>query len=348
MKHHSTVCVFTTSDHIFFLYLADLPLECNNIQQRRRETIVTAYSTLLVVTGICALLFTPLFKKHLQLTKFILILLQMITVLFFLIIGVVIYTVFNSSFLNYMQNVVGDRDELNAKDVVIRKKVLSFFKSVSYLLYYFLSLMQSFDLYTMICNPFQYANLVEKNLIWKYIGWGCLLCLVLASDDLWIVAVALYWFQDNKMYMDHFDTYNQIADNIDKFTIGKLTLIKIVYAVAIFKISWKTKKALEESSKMAGSKTKTKLHRRLFYFSLIPFFLNIAFSIPEAITVLNQRRETTLNLNCLTESWYQRDDVKNILMGLALPIAVISYIVAYLIIFPKLRGSFICKGNGNN
>ena len=153
-------------------------------------------------------------------------------------------------------------------------------------------MMQSFDLYTMICNPFQYADLVQKNLIWKYLGLGCLLCFMLASDNLWIVAVALYWFRDGKTFMIYYRTYNEIANNIDKYTIGKTIMIKIAYAVVIGKMSWTTKKALEESTKMVGSKSKTNLHRRLLYFSLLPLFLNVVFSIPEAITELNQRRET--------------------------------------------------------
>ena len=340
--NHCTVYTFYLSN------LVGMDLDCDYVQQGRLQTVAKAYGSLLVVAVICALIFTPIFKKHLQLTKFILILLQMIAVVFFLTMGTVLVAVFDRPIMTYIQNLIGERDAVNAKDMVIHKKVISFFKSVFYLLYYFLSFMQSFDLYTMICNPFQYADLIEKNLIWKYLSWGCLLCLVLASDDLWIVAVALCWFQDTLMYMNEFEKFNEIADNIDKFTIGKMTLIKIVYAVAIVKMSWKTKNALEESSKMVGSKAKTKLHRRLFYFSLIPLFLNIVFSIPESFDLLHQRRQTNMNLDCFTEGWHQRDDVKMILMGLALPMAIISYIVAYLIIFPKLRASFVCKGNGDN
>ena len=275
-------------------------------------------------------------------TKFILFFLQMVAVLLSLITGIIQYAVFDREFWFYIQNLVASRAGFTIDEVVIRKKVISFFKSFFYLLYYFLSMMQSFDLYTMICNPFQYADLVKKNIIWKYLGWGCLVCLVLASDDLWVVAVALYWFQDNVSYMIHSETYDKIANDIDKFTKGKIFLIKIVYAAAILKMSWGTKKALEESAKMAGSKSKIYVHRRLFYFSLIPLFLNIIFSIPESIAEFNQQRETNFNLDCLTESWYQREDVRMILMGTVLPIAVILYIVAYLIIFPKLRARFLC------
>ena len=106
-------------------------------------------------------------------------------------------------------------------------------------------------------------------------------------------------------------------------------------------------KSLEETAKRAGSKAKVNLHRRLLYFSLIPFFINIVSSIPEAITELNQRRHTVVNQDCLEESWYQRVDAKEIMLGIVLPIAVIIYIVAYLIIFPQLRARFMCKGNAN-
>ena len=68
--------------------------------------------------------------------------------------------------------------------------------------------MQSFDLYTMICNPFQYADHTKKNFILKYLAYGSVLCLVLASDDLWIVFAALYWFQNTRAYLFNTDTYN--------------------------------------------------------------------------------------------------------------------------------------------
>ena len=199
----------------------------------------------------------------------------------------------------------------------------------------------------MICNPFQYADLVQKHIIWKYLAWGAMLCLVLASEDIWIVFVALYWFHDGRTYMIHQETYNNIANNIDKFTIGKIIVIKVVYAAAITRMAYKTKKALEESAKMAGSKAKVNLHRRLFYFSLMPFFLNIISSIPEAITELTQRRGTYLDMNCLTQSWYQRVDAKEIMLGTVLPFACVSYIVAYMVIFQQLRARFLCKGNSN-
>ena len=131
------------------------------------------------------------------------------------------------------------------------------------------------------------------------------------------------------------------------FTIAKVILLKVVYAAAILRMTFKTMKALEESPKIAGSKAKVNLHRRLLYFSLIPFFINIVSSIPEAITELNQRRHTVVNQDCLEESWYQRVDAKEIMLGIVLPIAVIIYIVAYLIIFPQLRARFMCKGNAN-
>ena len=147
--------------------------------------------------------------------------------------------------------------------------------------------------------------------------------------------------------MMNFDKYDTIANNIDKFTIAKVILLKVVYAAAILRMTFKTMKSLEETAKRAGSKAKVNLHRRLLYFSLIPFFINIVSSIPEAITELNQRRHTVVNQDCLEESWYQRVDAKEIMLGIVLPIAVIIYIVAYLIIFPQLRARFMCKGNAN-
>ena len=147
--------------------------------------------------------------------------------------------------------------------------------------------------------------------------------------------------------MLHRQSYENIADNIDKFSIGKIIVIKVVYAAAILRMACKTKKALEESAKMAGSKAKVNLHRRLFDFSLMPFFLNIISSIPEAITELTQHRGTCVDKNCLTQSWYQRVDAKEIMLGTVLPFACVSYIVAYMVIFQQLRARFSCKENSN-
>ena len=323
---------------------------CNWITVYRQREIVVAYSTLLAIMVLCAVIFTPVFKKYLQFTKFMLFTLQMVDVVFFLSLGIVMNHVFSEFFIDNIVDVFRLDSELDAElgqiRVLMLKKVVAFFMSFFYLFYYFLSLMQSFDLYSMICNPFQYADLVQKHVIWKYLGWGSILCLVLASDDLWVVFAALYWFRNSRTYLLQFKTYDKISGNIDKFTIGKIIVIKVVYAIAIVRMAWKTKKALEESAKMAGSKAKVNLHRRLFYFSLLPFCLNVVSSIPEAITELTQHTGTGVDFDCLTHSWYQRVEVKEIMLGTVLPIACISYIVAYLVIFQQLRAFFLCKGDG--
>ena len=272
---------------------------------------------------------------------------QMVAVVFFLSLGIVLNEVFTEPFVLSVINEFKRVKVTSQRQVIMLKKLIAFFMSFFYLFYYFLSLMQSFDLFTMICNPFQYADLIQKRVIWKYLAGGVILCLILASYDLWTIFAALYWLQDGRAFLFYRDTYKSIANNIDKYTIVKIIVIKIVYAAAVMRMAWRTKKALAESAKMAGTKAKVNLHRRLFYFSLIPFFLNVVSSIPEAITEVTQERGTYLDKDCLKHGWYKRVDVKEIMLGTVLPLACISYIVAYLIIFPQLRARFFCKENRN-
>ena len=136
--------------HLFVLCLAGISMECNEIQLDRERTVVIAYSTLLAVMGTCGFIFTPLFKKYLQFAKFIIFFLQMVAVLFFLSVGIILHAVFDENLFFYMHNKVTQNGGLGVDEVVMLKKVVSFFKSFFYLLFYFLSMMQSLDLYIMI------------------------------------------------------------------------------------------------------------------------------------------------------------------------------------------------------
>ena len=84
--------------HILLIFAECLKdIGCDWINLGRKWDIVIAYSTLLAIMAMCALIFMPVFKKHLQFTKFMLFALQMVDVVFFLSLGIVLNHVFSKS-----------------------------------------------------------------------------------------------------------------------------------------------------------------------------------------------------------------------------------------------------------
>ena len=119
--------------HILLIFAEHMKgIECNWIILDRKWDIVIAYSTLLAIMAMCALIFTPVFKKHLQFTKFMLFALQMVDVVFFLSLGIVLNHVFSKSLV---LNVLHDFKRYEFKHdgnlgqirVIMLKKVVAFF-----------------------------------------------------------------------------------------------------------------------------------------------------------------------------------------------------------------------------
>ena len=139
----------------------------------------------------------------------------------------------------------------------------------------------------MVCDPFSYSKFIEmKNVVQKLlIGFG--ICFLLACDNfIYIIAAHIVLRHPNK-YLSFEATeitlYLKISRSVEIFHFTKLILLKLLFAGAIIFMAHNTRMAFKESSDVAGAQSQAKhaAHKRIFYFTLIPLFINLVFLIPE-------------------------------------------------------------------
>ena len=210
--------------------------------------------------------------------------------------------------------------------------------------------MQSLDINVMICNPFDYAQFSKWRKVMKLFSLGALTCFMLGFDDLVPIIVALVRLNKRLMAFDKelLSSYQSILYKLDAFGLAKMILFKIIFTGVVAKLSWNTKKSLDESANMAGDKAKHALYRRLFVFSLLPLFLNLFFVIPEAISEGSSYDLDNIRTDCKSIGFFERMDVKLCGQALLIPLGSLSYIVAYTTMYPNIRGALLCKGSNQN
>ena len=177
-----------------------------------------------------------------------------------------------------------------------------------------------------------------------YLLYGALFCLLAGIEDFISILLTYLWM--GKAFAFHrkiHETYVSVRNGIDTFKLVKMTLFKIISMGTICKVSWSTKKALDESSKMAGDKAKIILYRRLFGFSLLPLFLNLLYIIPEAMA---GKSYDLAKPNCMKRTFFGKRDSKMCTMALIVTMGTFSYKVAYALLFPKVRAAMLCR-NGD-
>ena len=137
--------------------------------------------------------------------------------------------------------------------------ILIVLRSVLYHNFYFLSLMQSIDIYVMVCWSFHYKKFGSTGAGLKMVALGASICLLLCSDELAIViriAATSSTFLENPVVADIGSTINSWRkfDKIVRiFSLVKLWLIKIGFAIAIARMAYLVRKQLISSMAMAAN-----------------------------------------------------------------------------------------------
>ena len=231
---------------------------------------------------------------------------------------------------------------LTIQQLILLESFLVTVKSVFQNMYYFYSFMQSYDVYVMVCKPFDYAHFSESSAIMKYMLWGSAFCFLFACDSLVNLAIEIvftvegtdlkgYTYRGLPVGGLHYD-YDSLRVLFCLRIVGfvKLIILKLAYSVAVVRLACLTRKSLLESLQI--SKLNRKLHQTLFYFTLIPLFLSVMFSVHEVMILFNR-------LN-----W--------VLLGDHIVIGVQSTVVAfgslfhffgYIIISPTIRKNIVCQ-----
>ena len=208
-----------------------------------------------------------------------------------------------------------------------------------------MSFLHSFDFQVMVCHPLEYAEFrLAENLV-VIVAKGMFVCLILATDQLVSLFVLLIPVTED--VLDSLQTILDILYYIEIFAVVKMVVMKAIYSVTIFKIAYMTKAGLENSCQVSGinDKKRQAMLKSIFYFSLIPFFLNILFVVHEALSI-NTNLIQGPGEGVLSDRMRQ-PDVQLTLTLVVFTIGSFSYYIGYWVLFPKLRNTLLCKSNDN-
>ena len=124
----------------------------------------------------------------------------------------------------------------------------------------------------------------------------------------------------------------------------------LVFSVAVIRMTWLTKCALNESENMANvTEHKKKVHLRLLIFSMFPLLLNLLFLVPEIWTVIISfsRFEKGANQTpenddlCEWENTLNRDGLPKVVELVTVTFSMFLYYVGYIVLYPNIRKAFV-------
>ena len=168
---------------------------------------------------------------------------------------------------------------LTSKQIPIARLYLLCIRNFIDYMFYFLTLMQTIDVYILVCFPFNYANFEKKANKAKWLLGGTLICLLLQGDQLFLASYRVYQFLEGNVKMLHHmhseEVMTPIMNNVFIIHTVKFVVIKITYFTVVTRLAFSTRAGLRESARL--SERPDNLPQRIFYFALIPLFISALF-----------------------------------------------------------------------
>ena len=318
-------------------------ISCDIQRKNGGKKVLITSITLLSISVLSAVVFVPIVVKFLSGVKRVVVISQKICIVSYLLFLILKNVFANGSVIEYWNDefIHGHGSYL---DFFTHKHIFEFFQSFFYHEFYFMSLLQSFDIFKMVCFPLQYHEFCEAGVQLQYFVCGTMACLFFASESLMHITIAVIFLSDQKKLISDqssYYLYNKIFKGIKIFDLTKTIAFKLIYAAAVVRLSLKTKEALHQSSQMAASEAKASLHRRLFYFSLIPLFINVLFTFPEVLWLLDPIDQHVVD--CEGQSILLRDDVRVCIAAATVTVGSFFYVVGFTLLFPKVRNAITCQ-----
>ena len=238
---------------------------------------------------------------------------------------------------------------------------LNFGRKILYVEYYFLSLLQSVDVHIMICHSFKYEGFSSPGKVLRVVVVGTLVCLALCGDALAEVFFEVYYQTTVKMSTFQLHHLWRLERGSRAFMLAKVCLIKIVHAIAVFKIGRSVAKKLQGSLDLTKREERSKVYQSLGNFVYIPFLVNlilVGHDVPQFVLIFVQTGRFGCKkgefqtgdglLNKCQDSqvankWYDDEGLLLNISGGFFTLASFSHILGYILLFPKLRKAFSCK-----
>ena len=219
--------------------------------------------------------------------------------------------------------------------------LLRFISQIFYINYYYISILNAYDIYVMTCQPFDYAMCAKKTKLAKRLTFGFFVSIFANSNSLFDICYQLYSFQNkSRQLINIFSAEKQFILGSNLFNLLNVVLIKATSAIGNLRIYVLIKRSLKESMQMSSKQNQEKLHQNVCQFILVPFFLNLLFLGHDIPT--HQHTLLPMVERC---SKTKRDIV---LKGVSTSIDIftlgsLTNYICYIIFFPKIRQLIACR-----
>ena len=318
-----------------------------HLSENDAKRAVLAAGTMLGISGLGGLIYLPILMKSLNGMRRVYIVLQQICIVGFLLTQLLSHVFMNEAEYLYAMRVhkMGAENDIpfSLADLFWRPLLASLFQSFFRFAQYFLSFMQSFDIYKMIHDPLSYAEFCSKINILMYLGAGLGICLALVMEYFIEIIVVCMIITDPEEFMfkgPQWVQFSSITNILRRYSLVKFIATKVIYSGVIIGMAARTKTALRQSTEINADKKKSRLYKRLFIFTLIPLGMNFWNLFPECLDELWPISRSIDNT--YDRSFFLRKDTRTYIDAITATVATFTYFVAFPLLFPKVKESIMC------
>ena len=235
--------------------------------------------------------------------------------------------------------------------VLVYRNSIQFLRSFFYYSFHFFSMMQSFDLYKMICDPLKYSEFCEFRSVFKCLLIGISFCIFISCDHVFAITVTVVHIltQLTKFSWRNSLAYEDMNDKIEIFTLVKIIVVKIVYIVCVVRMSLSIQRALRKSNDLNKNGKKQELHKRIHFFTAIPIGVSVMLIFPELLIAVSPANQV-VSAVCTEISLIQSLVVRACVTVTLITMGTLAHYLGYFVLVPKTRDFFnglVCKSREN-
>ena len=337
---------FKTTIFIFFALcstvLCFLVWDCH---KERNATTPAFYGSVaaLVLSALLGIVFLVPIVRSLAGVRRVLCILQQVCLVTYPTLFIIVQVGLSSESLitnDSTRNQLFGQEDIEDNDLILnllKESIVRFFMDLFHFEYYFLSLMQSMDIYVMVCKPLEYHTFCTKANLCKHLSIGFMMGALLAGDNMLLFTIHLVF---SKKFMQNYGEFLfKLPFGFDVYNVVKVILPKIIFSLMTSRMAFMTRERLIESAEFSQNQKVVVLQKRLFIFSLLPLFLNILNLGPETLDVMY---DMVWN-QCNGDSDSLIFQIRICLNVLVFALNNFVYLMGYFVLFPNVRGAFQCN-----
>ena len=237
--------------------------QCEVINAEESKYLRILIGIILGISVLCGTGITPLLIHHLKGPQRCHLVLQQFCIILYLCFHLV--QLFLSDPSNFLANIlsafnVKAKEYFDASStyyqVSMMEELCKFMRVWAYFAYYWLSMLHSYDVNIMVCQPFNYHTFSKPKKVWGRILVGFFCCILASSEELLIMIIKHHFLNDELAKLERMEDLrkkDEILYWTQVFRIVKLILVKSAYGVTNLRICKNIKQCLDDSDNMTNN-----------------------------------------------------------------------------------------------